>query len=93
VVQIVQSRIIANPNPISGRDERMFKSADRLWNLLFHDPIEREWVVRASETKVSCTRPNGKVESLEWDDLKIVVIDTTDERPYAPDVFWHLAGE
>jgi hypothetical protein len=33
------------------------------------------------------------VESLNWDDLKIVVIETNDEGPYSADVFWYLAGE
>jgi hypothetical protein len=55
--------------------------------------FEKKWVVAVSDTQVSCTRPNGKVETLNWDDLKIVVIETTDEGPYAPDVFWYLAGE
>lgn len=56
------------------------------------DP-ESEWVVTVSETRVSCQRPNGLVESVEWDDLKVVLIETTDEGPFAIDVFWMLAGE
>lgn len=55
--------------------------------------FESKWVVTVSETECSCTRPNGGVESLKWDDLEIVAIETTDEGPYAADVFWYLAGE
>ena len=55
--------------------------------------FESKWVVVLSDTQLSCTRPNGKIESVNWDDLKIVVIETTDEGPYAPDVFWYVAGE
>ncbi len=54
--------------------------------------FERKWIVSVSDTQVSCTKPNGTVESVSWDDLRIVVIETTDEGPYAADVFWYLAG-
>src|SRR5713226_3139272 len=54
---------------------------------------ENKWVISVSDTQVSCTRPNGKVESVSWDDLRLVVIETTDEGPYVTDVFWYLAGE
>jgi hypothetical protein len=61
----------------------------------FHPDLnfERKWVVTISESEVSCTRPNGKVEFLKWDDLEIVAIETTDEGPYVADVFWYLAGK
>jgi hypothetical protein len=55
--------------------------------------FESKWVVSVSDTHVSCTRPNGVVESVSWDDLKMVAIETTDEGPYVGDVFWYLAGE
>jgi len=55
--------------------------------------FESKWVVNVSDTQVSCTRPNGQVESLDWDDLNIVVIETTNEGPYAADVFWYLVGK
>lgn len=55
--------------------------------------FEANWIVTVSDVEISCRRPNGEIESVTWDDLKIVVIETTDEGPYAPDVFWYLAGE
>lgn len=55
--------------------------------------FESKWIVKMSDTHVSCTRPNGQTESLNWDDLRTVVIETTDEGPYAADVFRYLVGE
>jgi hypothetical protein len=34
--------------------------------------------------------PNGKTESIRWDELREVGIVTTDEGPWAADVFWLL---
>lgn len=53
---------------------------------------ESAWVVTLSDEGVSCTRPNGLVEMVEWNDLKAVVIVTTDEGPFAIDVMWLLVG-
>jgi hypothetical protein len=54
--------------------------------------FEGKWFVAVSDTEISCTRPNGNVESVDWDDLRVVAIETTDEGPW-PDVFWYLAGK
>src|SRR5918993_563846 len=54
---------------------------------------ESEWIVTLNDAQISCKRPNGLVESLAWDDLKVVLIETTDEGPFAIDVFWILMGE
>lgn len=55
--------------------------------------FESKWVVTVSENEISCVRPNGIVESLTWDELEVVAIETTDEGPFVADVFWLLAGE
>ena len=49
-------------------------------------------VVQLSDTGVSCAHPEGKIETVEWDDLQRVEVLTTDEGPFAPDVFWILHG-
>jgi hypothetical protein len=36
--------------------------------------------------------PDGKEESVRWDDLQEVQIITTDEGPFVDDVFWLLLG-
>lgn len=54
--------------------------------------FESKWVVTVSENEISCVRPNGIVESLTWDELEVVAIETTDEGPFVADVFWLLAG-
>jgi hypothetical protein len=38
-------------------------------------------------------RPQLIVESLTWNDLEVVAIETTDEGPFVTDVFWLLPGE
>jgi hypothetical protein len=35
----------------------------------------------------SCRRPDGTVESVAWEDLRLVEIRTTDEGPFLEDVF------
>ena len=52
--------------------------------------FESKWIVTVSEQGISCMRPNGIVESLTWDDLEVVAIETTDEGPFVADVFWFL---
>ncbi len=54
---------------------------------------ESAWAVTVTATQVACRRPDGAVETVRWDDLRAVYIETTDEGPLAPDVFWVLVGE
>lgn len=54
---------------------------------------ESQWIVTVTDTEISCARPDGQTESVTWDDLKAVAIETTDEGPFSMDVFWLLAGE
>ena len=53
---------------------------------------ESFYVVRFSESDVSCTHPDGTIESVAWDDLQQIEIVTTDHGPFHPDVFWVLHG-
>jgi hypothetical protein len=55
--------------------------------------FESKWVVTVSDACVTCQRPAGEVDRVAWDDLKTVIVKTTDEGPLLPDVFWLLAGE
>lgn len=50
-------------------------------------------VVELTQTGVSCRRPNGTVESVEWTDLKAVIIETTSAGPFFTDVFLILVGD
>ena len=54
---------------------------------------ESHWIVTVTDTEISCARPDGQTESVTWDDLKAVAIETTDEGPFSMDVFWLLVGE
>jgi hypothetical protein len=41
---------------------------------------------------VTRTMPDGRIESITWDELQEVKIVTTDEGPNVDDVFWVLSG-
>ncbi len=55
------------------------------------DP-ESRFVVRVTRTEVICERPDGKIERVAWNDLQSVEVITTDDGPFAPDVYWVLIG-
>ena len=50
------------------------------------------YIVQVDDRQVSCTNPEGQVESVEWSDLQKVEIVTTDTGPALPDVFILLHG-
>ena len=49
-------------------------------------------VVTVDERGVSCTRPDGTLASVLWEDLQAVIIETTDAGPFTTDLFWILVG-
>lgn len=51
---------------------------------------EGSYRVVLDEFEVTCHHPDGTTESAAWADLQKVEIITTDEGPFAPDVFWVL---
>jgi len=53
---------------------------------------ESQFVVRLSDSEVVCERPDGLTERVAWDELQAFIVETTDDGPWAPDVFWVLAG-
>jgi hypothetical protein len=50
------------------------------------------WIITLNDDEVSCTRPNGLIETVRWSDLQAVVIETTDHGPFGSDLFWLLIG-
>jgi hypothetical protein len=53
---------------------------------------ESDFKVVVSDAEVTCTRPDGKVESVAWGDLQKVDVLTTGDGPFVPDMFWVLYG-
>lgn len=49
---------------------------------------ESEFLISIDNDRVTCTRPDGRSESFQWDSLIKVEIMTTSDGPFAPDVFW-----
>ena len=56
------------------------------------DP-ERGYVVTLSDHEVACRHPDGLIESVPWDELRAVLLETNDQGPFAIDVFWILVGQ
>ena len=53
---------------------------------------EHEIIVTITGQEISCRRPDGLVESVAWDDLRAVLLQTTSEGPFSVDVYWILVG-
>ena len=54
---------------------------------------QRSSVVEFDDLSISCRRPSGLIETVRWDDLRAVFIQTTADGPAVDDVFWVRAGE
>jgi len=54
---------------------------------------EADIIVSFDDECIESSRPDGLVEKARWSELKAVLIETTDDGPFAPDVFWVLIGE
>ena len=54
------------------------------------DQPEASVIVTFNSQQIRCSKPNSKEESITWDKLDAVLIETTDEGPMLPDVFWLL---
>jgi hypothetical protein len=53
---------------------------------------ESSFLVSLSAEGILCRSPDGESRSVRWEDLEVVEILTTDDGPFAPDVFWMLHG-
>ena len=54
--------------------------------------LESRFSVTISTDLIICRRPDGQIESVAWDDLQAVFLETTDEGPFDMDVYWVLVG-
>lgn len=64
----------------------------RLFGQRSHDSRQPESavVVTFDDEGVCCTKPGSKGEHISWEKLDAVLIETTDQGPTLPDVFWLL---
>jgi hypothetical protein len=53
---------------------------------------ESLYSITVTDTEFLYTHPDGKQEIVEWTDLEAVDVETTDQGPLLPDVFWVLTG-
>jgi hypothetical protein len=56
------------------------------------DPESRV-MVGFNDEKIWCTCPGAPDQAMLWTELIVVAIETTDEGPFAPDVFWVLGAK
>jgi hypothetical protein len=56
------------------------------------DLYESKWVVSVDARGVVCRHPSGREDSVLWDDLESVIIETNDSGPWGIDVVWILVG-
>jgi hypothetical protein len=49
--------------------------------------------VSFDDTEISCNRPNGLVETVSWNELRAVIIDTNAAGPFSTDLYWILVGD
>ncbi len=70
----------------------MINFLKRLFGQKNHDnrQPESEVVVTFDDEGVRCTKPGSKEEHISWEKLDAVLIETTDQGPILPDVFWLL---
>jgi hypothetical protein len=64
-------------------------AALRVFNLRLAPERDR---VAFDDSVITRTLPDGKTETVRWDDLQEVGIVTTDEGPAVEDVYWMLLG-
>lgn len=53
---------------------------------------ESRFIVTVDDKGVRCQRPSGETETVLWDDLEAVIIETNDTGPWGADVLWVLLG-
>ncbi len=54
---------------------------------------EASVIVTFDDENILCQKPKEKDESITWNKLDAVLIETTDEGPFVPDVFWLLLAK
>jgi len=54
---------------------------------------ESEFVVTFDGEKILCRRPEGAEETVRWNELGTVLVETNDLGPAAADVFWFLISQ
>lgn len=54
--------------------------------------MKPEYLVEIDEHGVFCHHQDGRIDTVRWDELRAVLIETSDRGPFEPDVFWILVG-
>ena len=73
---------------------KFFVERWKRWQQARRDSVmfERAWVVSFDDSTVRLTCPNGDTQSIQWDEVIRVAIETNDSGPWGADVWWCLEG-
>lgn len=58
------------------------------WNL-DPGPGESSAVVEIDDQRIRCVWPE-QTQTIQWDDIRSVILVTTDEGPFVEDIYWHI---
>jgi len=53
---------------------------------------ESDFLITLTDELIEVTHPNGTREMVRWDDVQTISVTTTDDGPFAPDVWFVLMG-
>ena len=72
----------------------------KLKKLFSRSSLNHKWlrpeasvVVTFNSEGIRCSQPNRKVESISWDKLDAVLLETTDDGPIGTDIYWLLLSK
>ncbi len=63
-----------------------------IFNIFSRKKNASEAYVEWNEKTITCYRSNTLIESLAWNNLEAIIIETTDQGPFYGDLFWILLG-
>lgn len=78
---------------VDGRQDQALGKQERMHPRIQEPQDAAIETIAFDEEGVTRTMRDGRVEQICWDDLERIEIVTTDQGPFADDVFWLLVGD
>ena len=54
---------------------------------------EDDFIITLTDESIEIIRPDGRKQAVRWDDVQTISVVTTDEGPFAPDIWFVLQGK
>jgi hypothetical protein len=55
--------------------------------------FEAKVIVRCDESEISASYPNGETQTISWESVICIAIETNDTGPWGADLWWLIEGE